>query len=379
MARTDADSKDSKDRIEPMHEHDDLAPRGHDDGPPVAATVADTQPRAPLRLHLSEGSIASPDSVVAIRAELGSVNRYPDPDCRALIDAIATHWHLAPGNVAVGNGSDEMILLCALALGDPGLPGVVSAGTFAGHRFALEVGHRGVREVPLLRGRVDVEGIIAALPGAGVAFLCTPHNPSGLALSRDELTRIAAAASRAAVPLVVDEAYMEFAPEGTASAAAMLPSSDRIVALRTFSKAYGLAGVRVGYALANDADAAMLRHAQRVLPFRVNRLGQAAALAALEDVGCIARVQREVVELREWFTMRLRELGFIALESAANFVCVEVADPAHYARRLVEDHGIAVRDTSDMGYPGHLRISLAAQAELQHVLAALKRVRAGSR
>ena len=135
--------------------------------------------------------------------------------------------------------------------------------------------------------------------------------------------------------------------------------------------------MRVGYALANDEDAAILRDAQRVLPFRVNRLGQAAALAALADDACISRVRREVADSRRWFTMRLRQLGFAVHDSAANFVCIEVSDCANYSRRLLTEHQIAVRDTTDMGYPGHLRISLGSRAELERVLDALERIRGG--
>jgi histidinol-phosphate aminotransferase len=311
----------------------------------------------------------------ALVAQLAVSNQYPDPSYEELVCALAEHWALAPANIAVGNGSDELILLCALALGDPALPGVISAGTFPGHRFALEVARRGCREVPLAAGRVDVDGLVRALPGAGIAFLCTPHNPSGVALTNRELERIAETAAEAHVPLVVDEAYMEFAPEHTATVAAAIPSAQRIVALRTFSKAYGLAGVRVGYALANETDADLLRDAQRVLPFRVNRLGQAAALAALQDRECIPRVRRETAHKREWFTAALRESGFEVPDSAANFVAVAVSDPAVAARWLLVEYQVAVRDTSDMGYPAHVRISLGPREDLQRALNALRRFR----
>jgi histidinol-phosphate aminotransferase len=346
------------------------ASSGHEEPPPTIAA-----PRSLARLHLSEGALASEMCMSALAAQLPSVNRYPDPDCTALTRALAEHWKLSPANVAVGNGSDEMILLCALALGDPTLPGVISAGTFPGHRFALEVARRGCREVPLDAGRVDVDGLIHALPGSGIAFLCTPHNPSGVPLTHGELERTVEAAARARVTLVVDEAYMEFAPEHTATVTAMIPCAERVVALRTFSKAYGLAGVRVGYALAGESDTELLRNAQRVLPFRVNRLGQAAALAALEDRECIPRVRRETAHKREWFTAALRESGFEVRNSAANFVAVAVTDPIAVARRLLAEHRIEVRDTTDMGYPAHVRISLGTREDLQRALNALRKIR----
>jgi histidinol-phosphate aminotransferase len=323
------------------------------------------------RLHLSEGSVASTRCIPAIASEIETVNLYPDPDCEALVLALARHWQTTPEHIAVSNGSDELILLCALALGDPSRPGTISGGTFRGHRFALEVSHRGYREVPLVDGRIDAESFARAIPEAGIAFVCTPHNPSGTVLAQEEFDLIVAAAAASGVPLVVDEAYMEFAPKATASAVCLSAPGLRVVALRTFSKAYGLAGVRVGYAIGSRLEIAALRAAQRVLPFRVNRLGQAAALAALEDAGCIERVRAETARRRQWFTQALREAGFRVHESATNFVTVAVEDPVELTRTLREDHAIAVRDTRDMGYPGHVRISLGEKNELERVIRAL--------
>lgn len=323
------------------------------------------------RLHLSESAIASPRCIPAIAAEMESVNCYPDPDCEDLVLGLARRWQVAPENVAVSNGSDELILLCALALGETSRPGTISAGTFRGHRYALEIARRGYREVPLVDGRIDAEAFARAIPGAGIAFVCSPHNPSGSALSREELDLIVAAATKARVPLVADEAYMEFAPEGTPSVVGPALSGVRGVALRTFSKAYGLAGVRVGYALGGGRDIAAVKAAQRVLPFRVNRIAQVAALAALEDRSCIDRVRSATASKRQWFTDALRAEGFRVQDSATNFVSVAVNDPAEVARVLLEDHAIAVRDTSDMGYPGHVRISLGGKGDLEVVLRAL--------
>lgn len=302
---------------------------------------------------------------------MAAVSLYPDPDCEQLVSALARRWSTTPEKIAVSNGSDELILLCALALGDTARQGVVSAGTFRGHRIALEVARRGCHEVSLVDGQIDAESFAHAIPDAGIAFLCTPHNPSGTALSTPEFELIVAAAMATGVPLVVDEAYMEFATAGTPSAVDLVESDLAVIALRTFSKAYGLAGLRVGYAVGGRREIAAIRSAQRVLPFRVNRLGQAAALAALADDTCIDRVRTETAEKRRWFTQGLRARGFRVHDSEANFVTVAVDDPAAVARELRDDHAIAVRDTQDMGYPGHVRISLGRKSELERALRAL--------
>jgi histidinol-phosphate aminotransferase len=328
------------------------------------------------RLNLSEGTVASRGCLDAVAAEIAAIHLYPDPDCEALTCALAEHWDVEAANIAVGNGSDELILLCALTLGDPSLSGVISAGTFLGHRYALEIARREIREVSLRAGRVDAASFAEAIPGAGIAFLCTPHNPSGVALTGEELELITSTAAGAGVPLVVDEAYMEFAPEHVPSPAGAIRPGVSIVSLRTFSKAYGLAGVRIGYAIASPTDAGTLRDAQRVLPFRVNRLGQVAALAALRDPGCIPRIRTATARKRDWFTAALREQGFDVQESAANFLAVAVTNPAAVARSLLEEYKIAVRDTTNMGYAGHVRISLGTQEELERAVDALVAVRA---
>jgi histidinol-phosphate aminotransferase len=323
------------------------------------------------RLHLSESIVASQSSVDAAAAELRLANLYPDPHCVDLVNALAERWIVDPTHIAVGNGTDELLLLAALALGATASPGVVTAGTFLGHRFALEVAHRPVREVPLSAGRIDVPAVVRALDGAGIAFVCTPHNPSGVALNEAEVGALVAAAAHHGVALVFDEAYMEFAPDGTPSAVGHVRAGARLVALRTFSKAYGLAGLRVGYAVAHGDMAAELRRAQRVLPFRVNRLAQAAAVAALADGDALPRVQAETAEKRRWFSQILRTAGFEVPPSASNFVAVAVPEPGRVAALLLERYAIAVRDASDMGYSGHLRISLGTREEMRRVLAGL--------
>ncbi len=323
------------------------------------------------RLHLSESTVAFPFSLEVAAAELRLANLYPDPHCVELVNALAERWIVDPTQIAVGNGTDELLLLAALALGPTASPGVVTAGTFLGHRFALEVAHRPVREVPLSAGRIDVPAVVRALDGAGIAFICTPHNPSGVALNEAEVEALVAAAARHGVALVVDEAYMEFAPDGTPSVVGRVRAGAPLVGLRTFSKAYGLAGLRVGYAVAHRDMAAELRRAQRVLPFRVSRLAQAAALAALADGEALPRVQAETTEKRRWFSQMLRTAGFEVPPSAANFVAVAVPEPGRVAALLLERYAIAVRDASDMGYSGHLRISLGTREEMRRVVASL--------
>lgn len=321
---------------------------------------------AVVRLHLSETATPSELARLAATEDAAKLGRYPDPTYADLIAELATFWQVDRDEIVVGNGSDELLLLSALAYG-AGAPGVVTGGTFKGHRYAVEATGQPVIEVPLTAsGRIDAIGFAAALDGAGIGFLCTPHNPGGAALEQDELDVIVDAARRTGATLVIDEAYMEYASPGTPSSA--VPPSEGIVVLRTFSKAYGLAGLRIGYAIGRASDLAVIVDLQRVIPFRVNRPGAAAAVAALRDQGHLAHTCATNTRRRTWFTSALRARGIEVRPSEANFVAIAVSDPAAVCAHLLDVHGIAVRDASEMGFEGHVRVALGDERALRRIV-----------
>ena len=337
--------------------------------------TAATALRTPARLHLSESTLgASPLAVRAATEALSAISVYPDPSRAELTAAVAAAEGVAEDQVAVANGSDELVLLSAIALGRTDRPGLTTAGTFPGYRICLEAVGRGCAESPLHGTDTDAEAFAAAMPDAGVAYLCNPHNPTGGMLSRRQLDLLVARSLETGVPLVVDEAYLEFAPAGTASVTGYLPTGAPVLALRTFSKAYGLASLRIGYAVGDASLVAALRAVQGTMPFSANRAAQAAALAALADRPHLAMVQRHNAADRDWFCAQLTSRGRGFLPSATNFVTVAVPDSAEAERRLAEEHAILTRDAGRFGLPGHLRISLGARDDLERVLDALDRI-----
>ncbi|MFJ4692445.1 pyridoxal phosphate-dependent aminotransferase [Streptomyces sp. NPDC088766] len=328
-----------------------------------------------IRLHLSESPLgASPAALRAAENELRRASVYPDPERQDLVRALAGHWDVTPDHIAVANGSDELVLATALALGDRDRPGLVTDGTFPGYRACLELTGRGCTAVPLADKAVDADAFAARLPGHGIGYLCNPHNPSGAALTGEELTALAAAAAHAGVPLVCDEAYMEFAAPETPQTRGLLDGDAPLVALRTFSKAYGLAALRVGYAVGRPDLIAVVRQTLRALPFSVNRLAQAAALAALGDPDFVGEVRRSTDARRRWFTGELDRRGRGHLPSATNFVAVAAADSALAQDRLAADFGILVRNAGLFGFPGYLRTSLGTQEHLVRFLDALDEI-----
>ncbi|MGA8116145.1 MAG: aminotransferase class I/II-fold pyridoxal phosphate-dependent enzyme, partial [Actinocatenispora sp.] len=244
-----------------------------------------------VRLHLSESAYgASPAATAAAGSALERISVYPDPGRVRVAEALAAHYRLPAEQIVVSNGSDELVLFSTLALGGPELPGLVTEGTFPGYLSCLETVRRPVRAVPLRGATVDVDAVIEQLPQCGVGYLCNPHNPSGGSFTRAEMDRLVAAAARTGVPLVFDEAYMEFAEPDTPQARDYLDGTAPVIALRTFSKAYGLAALRIGYAIGAAGPIRQIRAVQGVLPFSANRSAQAAAAAAVADQEFVRRV-----------------------------------------------------------------------------------------
>ncbi|MEO6082278.1 MAG: histidinol-phosphate transaminase [Umezawaea sp.] len=331
-----------------------------------------------VRLHLSESPCgASPAAVAAATGELGRINRYPAPEREGIVAALARHWELPEDRIAVANGSDELVLATALTLGDPSLPGLVTGGTFPGYRAALERIGRGAVDVPLSGADVDVAAYAERLPECGIGYVCNPHNPCGTALSAPDLGTLVATARTGGTPLVFDEAYHEFGPPTQPQARQHLDDDVPVLALRTFSKAYGLAALRIGYALGPADLIAEVRRTLTVLPFSVNRVAQAAALAALADQAFLDDVRRAGEERRRWFCAELDRRGYRYLRSVTNFVAVRVPDSGAAQDVLAREHGILVRDTGMFGFPGHLRVSLGTVAELRQFLDALDRIIGG--
>ncbi|WP_037677753.1 histidinol-phosphate transaminase [Streptomyces griseus] len=331
-----------------------------------------------VRLHLSESPFgASPEAVAAATGALERVNRYPAPQRETLVKALAEYWGVSEDQVAVANGSDELVLATALTLGELSRPGLVTAGTFPGYREVLERIGRGAVALPLRDAAIDVKDFAERLPECGIGYVCNPHNPSGTALSRDALFALISAAHDGDVPLVLDEAYQEFSDPGLPQTRDFLERGAPVLALRTFSKAYGLAALRIGYAIGRADLIAEVRRTLNVLPFSVNRVAQAAASAALADQGFLNEIREGTAERRQWFTAELERRGYRYLSSVTNFVAVQVDASAEAQDVLAKDYGILVRDTSMFGFPGHLRVSLGTEDELRKFLDALDQLTAG--
>jgi histidinol-phosphate aminotransferase len=316
-----------------------------------------------------------PKVVEAIREVAGAMNRYPDPDATLLRRRIAERYETEPGRVAVGNGSCEILLAAAEALCEPGAEIVYAWPSFSMYpHLAALTGAREIR-VPLAEGEVhDLDAMAAEVTAATqLLIVCNPNNPTGTHLPAAQIAAFCERIPRH-VTIALDEAYVEFQtdddPDVTVDLLADFPN---LVVLRTFSKVYGLAGLRVGFALGSAKFRAAVDAVRQ--PFSVNALAQAAAAEAIlhqDDVE--QRVERTLVE-RVRVEEGLRELGLTTAETQANFSWIDLgeADEADVVAGLAEQ-SIAVRPGTPLGGPGHIRVSYGTPAENDRFLAALAEI-----
>lgn len=333
------------------------------------------QPYSSARMEASGGEVLlnANESPCPPFEAAGAVNRYPDPQPAALVEALASLYGVSAANVLVGRGSDEAIDLLVRAFCRAGQDAVlIQPPTFGMYAVCARIQGAGVIEVPLdAHFALDVDAVLAALtPAVKLVFVCSPNNPSGRAVPREAIERLARALAGRAL-LVVDEAYVEFAEAG--SVVDLLPRHPHLAVLRTLSKAWALAGARVGALLADPAVIELLRRIMPPYPLPTPCVELALRALAPESRAQTAARIAQIRAMRARLAQALATLPGVTavLPSEANFLAVRFADAGEAYRRL-RQAGIVVRDVRR--YPGlgdALRISIGTPEENERVLAAL--------
>jgi histidinol-phosphate aminotransferase len=313
-----------------------------------------------------------PQVVEAIQRAAGAMNRYPDPDATLLRRRIAERYETEPARIAVGNGSCEILLAAAEALCEPGAEILYAWPSFSMYPYLPALtGAREVR-VPLAEGEVhDLEVMAAEVTAATQLLLvCNPNNPTATHIPAAEIAAFCEGLP-AHVTIVLDEAYVEFQTDDDPDATIdLLDELPNLVVLRTFSKIFGLAGLRVGYAIGSPKFRAAIDAVRQ--PFSVNAIAQAAGAEAILHSDDVAhRVESTIVE-RARVEEGLRELGLFTSETQANFSWIDLgeAEEAEIVAGLAE-RSIAVRPGTPLGSPGHIRVSYGNPAEDDRFLAAI--------
>jgi len=315
----------------------------------------------------------SPKARAAIEAAIPDLARYPDQF--DLIAAIAKKLGVAQESVVLGNGSNDLLEMVAAAFLAPGRSSVFSQHAFAVYPLATQ--SRGATSivVPAEDFGHDLDAMLAAIrPDTHVVFIANPNNPTGTFLAEAAVRRFLERAPRT-VAVVLDEAYNEYlAPELRADTVSWLAAYPNLVITRTFSKAYGLAGLRVGYALCHPSVADLLNRVRQ--PFNVNNLALTAAIAALDDAPFMAKSyelnRAGMKQLTEGFV----RLGLGWIPSHGNFVSVEIprAGGAPRAASVYQSllrQGVIVRPVAGYGMPDHLRVTVGLPEENERFLTAL--------
>jgi histidinol-phosphate aminotransferase len=314
----------------------------------------------------------SPKAVTALRQAAKTVNRYPDAAGTALKAALADKWGLSPANIALGNGADEWVLLLCLSLVEPGNEVIMARGSFISYLLrAIQVGATLV-QVGLTEDYAhDLDGMADAITDSTrLIFVCNPNNPTGTAVGAAEMEAFLDRVP-ARVPVVLDEAYYEYAvnPDYPRSVEYLLNGHSNLIVLRSFSKIYGLAGLRVGYMMASEEIIDYMERARP--PFNVNRLAQVAALAALEDDEHVERSIEANNAAKSFFYRELSELGLRYIPTYTNFIAVDVGRPGGEVAKPLLEQGFITTATDGWGVPNHLRFSFGLPAENEAFASAL--------
>lgn len=343
-------------------------------GRPPAELGYDFGPSGPANLASNENPLGpSPLALEAARRRLSETNLYPDGSCRVLREKLAEKLGVLPDEILVGNGSNEVIEIVARTYLDSGDAAIYGRHAFIVYPLVTQAIGAAHVVSPMPDLVHDLEDMLSRITGkTKMIFIANPNNPTGTDVGGDDFERFAERVPKN-VMVLVDEAYFEYAEKGTRLDAVRLRTADdSLVVVRTFSKIYGLAGLRVGYAVASRKTVDFLNRVRE--PFNVNSIAQAAACAALDDEEHVRRSREHASREREYFRERLARLGVGYAESRANFVLVDLERDAIPVYEALLRDGVITRPVTGYGLDAHLRVSFGLREENERFFDSLGRI-----
>jgi len=345
----------------------------YDAGKPVEQEL---RAGALLRLSANESPLGpSPKVVEALRREAPRAHLYPDGGSTEVREALGRRLGVGADWLVAGNGADELLALLARAAYDAGDDVVIPQPAFEPYGTEATLAGANVVASPLVGYDTDLDDMRRRVtPRTKAVILCTPHNPASTIIPRKRLESFLAALGDDPPLLIVDEAYRDFCDDpDTPDGVDLVRRHPTVIALRTFSKIAGLAGLRIGYAIARPECIEVLNRVRA--PYNVNRLAQVAAVAALDDPEHLERTRALVLAERPRLRAALAERGAPSPPSQANFVLAKVGDRAASIRAALAQVGILVRDGAGVGFPGHLRIAIGTREQNDRLLSAWDQAR----
>ena len=352
--------------------------RAYSPGRPIGEVKRELGLTDVIKLASNENPLGpSPKAVEAVKLAARNMNIYPDASGHDLKAAIGEKFGMDPASVILGNGSDEILYLLGLMfLGGPDDTVVMGHPSFLRYGATpILPGSKGVRVPVDGHWRHDLTAMAGAATGANLVFLDNPNNPTGTIVKQPALDEFLDTVPDD-VLVVLDEAYYEFACDepGYPDSLQYVRDGRSVVVTRTFSKSYGLAGIRVGYAFAPPEIVDAYNRVRE--PFNVNALAQVAAIAALDDDEHLTKTLAMNREGLGRIEKRMSELGFSTVESFANFVCIDVQRPPEELTDALLRQGVIVRPGHVLGMPNHIRVTIGTPDEVARFLEAFETVTA---
>ncbi len=315
----------------------------------------------------------SPKAIAAMQQAAAEVYVYPDPQCCDLTEALAVHWQVDPEGIVVGRGSDEIIHMLGLAFVNPGEEVIYSDPPFALYPFTTTIMDGKSVRIPHKDFVHDLSAMAAAITGkTKLIFISNPYNPTGTIVTADEVAGFMAQVPDNVI-VAFDEAYIEYVDDPNYGEGLPFVREGRnAIVLRTFSKAYGLAGLRIGYGIAPPELVAALKQVRE--PFNVAGMAQVAALASLQDPAQVARSFRLVQEGKQYLYGEFDEMGLAYVPTQANFILVDIGIDSQECFDSLMRCGVTVRTGDIFGLPTHIRVTIGTREQNQQFISALREV-----
>ena len=327
-----------------------------------------------VKLASNENPLGCSEKVIsALQKQLNEVARYPDGGGYALRTALAERHGVDPAAITLGNGSNDVLDMIARLFLSPGLESLFSQHAFAVYPICSQAVGATLKMASAVEYGHDLKAMAEMVTDkTRVVWIANPNNPTGTWLASAALKAFIAQLPKTTI-VVVDEAYIEYVDEADyPDSSAWLDDFNNLIVTRTFSKAYGLASLRVGYSISDPDIAELLNRVRQ--PFNVNSMALAAAEAALQDQVFIGRAVTTNRVGMQLLCRGFESMGLDYIPSVGNFVCVDVAQKAEPIEQALLQEGCITRPVGAYGLPNHLRISVGLEAENQRFLAALKKV-----
>ena len=351
-----------------------LSIKPYSPGKPIEELKREIGAKRIVKLASNENPLGpSPLAVKALHGVLDKIHRYPDGGGHDLVKKLSEHLNEKSKCIVIGNGSDDLIGMLTRALLKPGDEAIIPRPSFLMYDIMVRSAGAILVHVPLKALTIDLEGFLKQVTSkTRMVFVCNPNNPTGTVVTKEAFDRFLADLPPHVV-VVMDEAYVEFVRDKNAPNGLDYFSEKRpLVILRTFSKAYGLAGLRIGYGVMPEYLSDLLNRVRQ--PFNVNLLGQLAARTALDDRAFLDMTIRLTHEGLDALYISLEKSGIKYFPTQTNFFLIDVQRDADDVYRGLLDQGVIVRSMTSYDYPTYIRVNVGLPEENTYFVEALKRV-----